>query len=321
MERVTLLVLGDPMDPILRRLSPLAGDVRVVCGSTPAAFYGQTAEAQVILSWSANRELLDPVWRMAPGVRWIHSRAAGVDDLLFPDLVESPVTVTNSRGVFSRPLAEFVVAAVLFFAKGLRRMVDSQQTRRWDPFDVEEVHGKVMGIIGYGDIGRACALQARALGMHVQAVRRQGGIEADALAEKIVGVEARLTVLSQSDYVVVTAPLTEQTRGLIGEAELEAMKPTAVLINVGRGPVVNEAALIRALEKGRIRGAALDVFEREPLPPEHPFYGLPNVLLSPHCADHTPGWLDRAMDLFLENLARFLRGEPLLNVVDKKRGY
>jgi phosphoglycerate dehydrogenase-like enzyme len=178
-----------------------------------------------------------------------------------------------------------------------------------------------MGIVGYGDIGRACAAQARALGMLVQAVRRRPDAGADSLAHRIVPPEQRAEVLSASDYVVVAAPLTEETRGLIGAAELRNMKPSAVLINVGRGPVVDEKALIQALQEGWIRGAALDVFEQEPLPADHPFYGLPNVLLSPHCADHTPGWLDRAMDLFLENMACYLRGEPLRNMVDKKRGY
>ncbi len=321
MPAVTLLVLADPQDPSLRRLGCLPQDVEVVCGAVPEAFRTRAAEAEVLLNWSATRELLEAVWPMAPRLKWIHSRAAGLDDVLFPELIESPVIVTNSRGVFSRSLAEFVTAAVLFFAKDLRRMLTSQQAGRWDPFDVEEVHGKVMGIVGYGDIGRACAAQARALGMLVQAVRRQPDAGADPFAQRVVPPERRSEVLSASDYVVVAAPLTEETRGLIGAAELRRMKSSAVLINVGRGPVVDQRALIRALEEGWIRGAALDVFEREPLPAGHPFYGLPNVLLSPHCADHTPGWLDRAMDLFLDNFARFLRGEPLLNVVDKKRGY
>lgn len=321
MPAVTLLVLADPHDPSLRRLDALPGDVAVVCGADPGAFHARAPEAEVILAWSATRELLEAVWRMAPRLKWIHSRAAGLDDVLFAALIQSPVIVTNSRGVFSRPLAEFVTAAVLFFAKDLRRMLTNQQARRWDPFDVGEVHGKVMGIVGYGDIGRACAAQARALGMLVQAVRRRPDAGADSLAHRIVPPEQRAEVLSASDYVVVAAPLTEETRGLIGAAELRNMKPSAVLINVGRGPVVDEKALIQALQEGWIRGAALDVFEQEPLPADHPFYGLPNVLLSPHCADHTPGWLDRAMDLFLENMACYLRGEPLRNMVDKKRGY
>ncbi len=321
MPAVTLLVLADPNDPSLRKLDSLPGDVDVVCGTAPATFRARAAEAEVVLNWSATRELLESVWGMAPRLKWIHSRAAGLDDVLFPALIESPVIVTNGRGVFSRSLAEFVIAAVLFFAKDLRRMLASQQARRWDPFDVEEVRGKVMGVVGYGDIGTACAAQARALGMLVEAIRRQPDAGADPFARRIVPPERRAEVLSESDYVVIAAPLTEQTRGLIGAAELRVMKSSAVLINVGRGPVVDEKALIRALEEGWIRGAALDVFEREPLPADHPFYGLPNVLLSPHCADHTPGWLDRAMDLFLDNFARFLRGEPLRNVVDKKRGY
>lgn len=209
---VTLLVLGDPAEPTLRRLGSLPADVEVVIGADPAAFRDRAADAEVILSWSANRHLLEPVWRMAPRVRWIHSRAAGVDDLLFPELVASPVVLTNSRGVFSPALAEFVTAAVLFFAKDFRRMLASQVARRWDPFDVEEVRGKVMGIVGYGDIGRACAAQARALGLRVLAVRRRLDTGADPFAERVVAPDQRLEVLAASDYVVVAAPLTPETR-------------------------------------------------------------------------------------------------------------
>jgi phosphoglycerate dehydrogenase-like enzyme len=143
----------------------------------------------------------------------------------------------------------------------------------------------------------------------------------DPLLDEVLPLERRVELMQRSDYVVVATPLTPETRGLVGEAEIQAMKPSAVLMNVGRGPCVDEQALLRALEAGRIRGAALDVFDQEPLPAGHPFYRFDNVLLSPHCADHVPGWLDDAMALFLDNLERFRRGEPLLNVVDKRAGY
>jgi phosphoglycerate dehydrogenase-like enzyme len=192
----------------------------------------------------------------------------------------------------------------------------------WDQFDIAEIEGQTVGIVGYGNIGRAVAAKARALGMRVLAMRRRPELSAaDPLVDEALPPARLHELLSRSDYVVVAAPLSPETEGLIGEAEIAAMRPGAVLMNVGWGPVVDEAALVRSLERGSIRGAALDVFDREPLPEGHPFYRLENVLLSPHCADHTPDWLARAMRCFLDNFARFHRGEPLANVVDKRRGY
>jgi phosphoglycerate dehydrogenase-like enzyme len=259
---------------------------------------------------------------MAPRVRWVHTLSAGLDGLLFPALVESPVPLTNARGVFSDILAEFVIGAILFFAKGFRRLVLSQIARKWEQFDIVEIRGQTLGLVGYGDIGRAVASRAHALGMKVVALRRRPELSRDdPYLARVLPADRMREMLAQSDYVVVVTPLTEESRGMIGEAEFEAMKPDAVLMNVGRGPVVNEQALIRALQQGRIRGAALDVFDTEPLPASHPFYNLDNVLLSPHSADHTPEWKERTMRVFLENFERFRRGEPLRNVVNKKLGY
>jgi phosphoglycerate dehydrogenase-like enzyme len=232
------------------------------------------------------------------------------------------VPLTNARGAFSDALAEFAIGAVLYFAKDFRRLVRSQMAGVWEQFDVTEIRGQSLGIVGYGDIGQAVAWRAAALGMKVLAQRRRPELSReDPNVARVFGSEQKLEFLAQCDYVVVTVPLTPESRGIIGEREFEAMKPGAVLINLGRGPVVAEPALIRALERKRIRGAALDVFEVEPLPAGHPFYKLENVLLSPHSADHTPDWKERTMRLFLENFERFRRGEPLRNVVNKKLGY
>jgi phosphoglycerate dehydrogenase-like enzyme len=176
--------------------------------------------------------------------------------------------------------------------------------------------------VGYGDIGRAVASRAKAMGMRVVAVRRRPELSADdPEVDEVLPMTRIPDLLKQADYVTVAAPLAEGTRGLIGEAELGAMKPDAVIINIGRGPVIAEAALVQALQERRIRGAALDVFDEEPLAEGHPFYRLDNVLLSPHCADHTPTWLEDAMRFFLDNFERYRNGEPLLNVVDKRLGY
>jgi phosphoglycerate dehydrogenase-like enzyme len=229
------------------------------------------------------------------------------------------VVLTNGRGIFGESLAEFVMGAALFFAKDLRRMVHSQMAERWDPFNIVDLAGQTLGLIGYGDIGRAVARRARAFGMTVLAVRRHP--QGDEVVREILPPERKREMLARCDYVVVAAPLTRETRGMIAEPELRAMKPGAVIVNVGRGPVIDESALIRALEQGWIRGAALDVFDTEPLAEGHPFYRLENVLLSPHCADHALDWKHRAMQLFLDNIERFRKGEPLVNVVDKKAGY
>lgn len=322
MDDNTVLVLSEPTDPKLAMLEALPPETTVAVGNRAEAFERSAPEATVIFNWGGTRPLLEQVFRMAPRVRWVHSRSAGLEDMLFPALVESNVTLTNARGVFSHSLGEFVIGAALFFAKDFRRMVRSQMAGAWDQFDISMLSGRTMGIVGYGDIGRATATRAKALGMRVLALRRHPEQSAgDPSVEEVLPIRRRQELLARSDYVVITAPLTAETRGLIGAPELAAMKPTAVLINVGRGPVVDESALIQALETGRIRGAALDVFDQEPLPAGHPFYRLENVLLSPHCADHTPDWIDQAMRFFLENYTRFHKGEPLRNVVNKKLGY
>ncbi len=317
---MNLWVLVRPQDKGLEGLDRIPLEVRVSLGQHAADFQHQPSP-DAILVCSLGRALLEPVWPMAAGVRWVHSRWAGIEGLLFPALVDSPATVTNGRGSFSDSLAEWAMAAVLFFAKDLRRMRRSQSAARWDPFDPEWVKGKTLGIVGYGDIGHAAARRARAFDMKVIGLRRRPPQAPDELADEVWPLERRLELMQRSDYVLVATPLTPETRRLIGAAEIGAMKATGVLINVGRGPCLDEAALVAALEAGRIRGAALDVFEKEPLPEGHPLYRLDNVLLSPHCADHVPGWLEDAMRLFLENLERFRRGRPLLNVVDKRAGY
>jgi phosphoglycerate dehydrogenase-like enzyme len=319
----TILVLGDPAEAQLALLKKSLAGVRIIVGDSAEAFAGAAAGAGVLFHWAGSVGLLSTVFGMFPNLRWVHSRSAGLDKTLFPELVASSVPLTNGSGVFSESLGEFVLCAILYFAKDLRRMIRNQQAGVWEAFDVLPVSGQTVGIIGYGDIGRAVAAKVRLLGMKVVALKRHASAPRgeDPLVEEVLGPERRIEMLSRSDYVVVTAPLTSETRGMIGQPEFSAMKPTAVMINIGRGPVIDERALVAALSEGRIRGAALDVFDHEPLPEGHPLYKLENVLLSPHCADHTPDWLDNAMEFFIAQFERFRRGEALLNVVDKKLGY
>jgi len=294
-----------------------------VIGNSAEALEAFAPHAEVLLNWSGTLSLIREVFLMCRELRWIHSRSVGLERTLFPELIASDVTLTNGRGVFSASLGEFALAAILYFAKDLRRMIRSQQSGLWEPFDVTQVSGQTVGIVGYGDIGRAVAARARAVGMHVLALRRHvpAKSEPDPFVDQLYGQQERTEMIRRSDYLIVAAPLNDETRGLIGAAEFSVMKETAVVINLGRGPVIEEGAMIKALTEQRIKGAALDVFDEEPLPPGHPFYKMENVLLSPHCADHTSDWLDNAMRFFLEQFRRFLRGEPLLHVVNKKLGY
>ena len=180
----------------------------------------------------------------------------------------------------------------------------------------------MLGVVGYGEIGRRTAERAKAFGMQVHILRRRPELAAsDPLVDRVYGGDELDSLIAASDYLLVSAPLTAETRGMLGAAQCARMKPTAVLINLGRGPVVVETALIDALRQQKIRGAVLDVFDQEPLPAGHPFYSLDNVLLSPHCADHTATWMEEAMHLFFENLELFRAGKPLKNLTDKKSGY
>jgi phosphoglycerate dehydrogenase-like enzyme len=323
MDDNTVLVLADPADPQLAMLADLPEKTGIAVGNSTEAFQRAAPDASVIFNWGGSRALLREVFAMAPKVRWVHSRSAGLDSLLFPELVESSVPLTNGTGVFSPSLGEFALGAILYFAKDFRRMIRNQMAARWEQFDIVEISGQTVGIVGYGDIGRAVATRVRAMGMRVLAVKRHGPPlnNVDPLVEQIYSPEQRIEMISRCDYIVASAPLTSETRGMIGEAEFAAMKPSAVVINLGRGPVIDEDAMLKALTGGSIKGAGLDVFTHEPLPDGHPFYRLENVLLSPHCADHTADWLEQAMRFFLENFERFRKGEPLRNVVDKKLGY
>jgi phosphoglycerate dehydrogenase-like enzyme len=314
-------VLARPADPGVRMLEPPPEGVRFVVGWEPETFDGAPVPDALLDCWSGPTRIAAAL-RRAPGLRWIHARSAGLDRVLVPELLAHPAVVTNGRGAFSPALAEFVLAALLFFAKDLRRLVAQQAARSWEPFDMERLEGCTVGIVGYGDIGRAVATRLRPLGVEVLALRRRPELSTDdPLVKETVSPDGLCDLMARSDGVVVAAPLTPQTRGLVGREAIAAMKRTAVLVNVGRGEVVDEEALVEALERERIRGAALDVFETEPLAPGHALWRLPNVLLSPHCADHFPGWVDEAMRVFLRQLERFRRGEPLRDVVDKFAGY
>jgi phosphoglycerate dehydrogenase-like enzyme len=318
MPALKLLVIANPTAGYLHLLEQIGEPVDIQVGNDLEFLKAHAPNADVLLNAGPEGDLLQAVFPFAKKVQWVHTLSAGVDKVLFPGLNESPVPLTNGRGAFKDGLAEFALASMLFFAKDLRRLVRNQEASRWEQFDVVFLRGQTLGIVGYGEIGRESARLARALGMKVVATSRRSANMDDA---QIYPLEQLRDMLAVCDYVLIATPLTPETKGMIGEAELRAMKNSAVIINVGRGPVIVEAALVAVLEQRRIRGAALDVFDKEPLPEGHPFYRLDNVLLSPHSADHTVGWEELAMRIFIANFERFRKGQPLTNVVDKNAGY
>ena len=322
MPKPELVVLSSSTDPYIAPLESLRDLAHITIGGSLEAVSAAIPQADALLAWTFRRADIEALLPRATRLRWMHVRWAGLDSLLFPALIQSPVTLTNSRGVYSQSLGEFIIAGALFFAKDIRRLLNSQSAHKWEPFTMLELRGATMGIVGYGDIGRACASRAHALGMRVLAQRRRPSLsEKDEFVDRTYGPGQLTDMIRECDYVVASAPLTPETRGMIGEPEISAMKPTAVLMNVGRGPVIDEPALIRALERRSIRGAALDVFTHEPLPPDSPLFQFDNVLLSPHCADNTPTWNEEAMEFFIANFKRFVNGEKLQNIVDKHAGY
>jgi phosphoglycerate dehydrogenase-like enzyme len=322
MDPINLLVISNPSAPQVSVLNRIPEPVEIRVGHDLDFAQREAPEAQAILVANFRSEPFRTVFPLAKRLDWVHCLAAGVDFLLFPELVASSVSLTNGRDMFSEPLAEFAIASMLFFSKDLRRMLRGQEAGRWDPFNVGMLREHTLGIVGYGGIGRATARLARGMGMRVLALRRRAALSQDEPALEAVYPPDRLReMLALCDFVLVATPLTGETRGMIGADELSVLKRSAVIMNVGRGAVIVESALIEALEQDRIRGAALDVFEHEPLPEGHPFYRLPNVLLSPHCADRAEGWQQVAMQVFLENFERYRQGQPLKNVVDKKAGY
>ncbi len=318
--RRKVLIVGLPGERFWQGLAPIAAAAEVLAIAEDEAILARhAAAAEVIFMW-ANVPLLAKLWPQVRALRWVHAGWAGVDRLLFPELVASDVVLTRSAGIYGSSLAEYALAAMLFFAKRIPELVANQRARTWRKVGPSDLRGKTLGIVGLGDVGMALAEKAKALGMRVIGLRRTGG-EAPPCVDRLLPLDGLAELLAAADYLVVCTPLTAQSRGLIGERELGLLKPGAVLVNIARGGIVNEQALLAALHSGRLGGAAVDVFEQEPLPPDSPFYDAPNLLISPHSMDAVPGWEDRVVGLFVENFRRYVAGEPLLHVVDKRRGY
>ena len=319
----------------IRRAAPGA---RVVNLSVEGLADGPVEDVEVLLRGWLSSEAFDRLLARATRLRWVHSATSGVERALTPAARERGIVVTNARGVFTRPIAEHVLMLILAISRRLPQLLELQHERTWQPLEGLELRELTIGVIGYGSIGRAVASLAGAFGARVIAQRRHPGLD-EAIAvqgenddpeeafpfrtapDRIVGPEGLHDLLGASDIVVLAAPLTPETEGMIDGAALAAMRPDAWIINVARGRLIDDRALVDALTDHRIGGAALDTFREEPLPTTSPLWDLSNVIVTPHTAWSSARVLDRSIDLFCDNLRRFALGEPLRNTVDPGAGY
>ena len=308
---------------LIRRLAAEFPAVRFDSPADRAEADRMLSEADIVLGRGVRRNNFASAARL----RWIQLTAAGVGGALFPELVESPVVVTNARGLHAVSMAEHTLGVILMLARKLHLARDAQARRQWtqeelwmhDP-PLGQLEGSTLGLVGLGAVGSAIATSARALGMRVLAVRRRPASDPFP-ADVQWGTERLNELIERSDWLVLAAPTTAATRGLIGREALARMRPHAVLINLGRGALVDEPALIEALAAGAFAGAALDVFEEEPLPASSPLWAMPQVIVTPHVSGLGPRLWERTCDIFARNLRRWVAGEPLENVVDKRAGY
>jgi phosphoglycerate dehydrogenase-like enzyme len=331
----TLGFTDDLLDQ-LRAVSPQLRIEQQTCHNNDEATAALTAhpDVEILYSFSLPPDTL----QLAPRLRWLQLHSAGANHILDNPIIKSDVAITTVSGIHATPIAEYVFASMLAFRWRVPQWTQCQReakwpSNRWDLYARPELRGSTLGIVGYGSIGREVGRLGKAFEMRVLALRRspgqaeQGyavertGDPAGAIPERFYTPGQLHEMLPDCDYVVISLPLTPETRHFIGEAELKAMKPSAYLVNIARGPIVDEQTLIRALREAWIAGAGLDVFEREPLPDDSPLWTMDNVLISPHVAGFTPRYDERAAALFAENLNRYMAGRPLLNLLDKAQGY
>ncbi|MFN3579325.1 MAG: D-2-hydroxyacid dehydrogenase [Pseudomonas sp.] len=310
-----VLVLVAPGEKELPGLDGLPEGVEVQTVSAEADLREALPHADVLVVADFRTGLLERCWPAQPRVKWVHATSAGVDALLFPALVESDIPITNARGIFDRGIAEYVLGAVLLFAKDTLGNLALQRAQRWQHRDTEMVDQRHALIVGAGSIGGEVAGLLKAVGMQVTGIARTA--REDARFDAVLGNEALFESLGRADYIVITAPLTADTEGLFDQRAFAAMKPGARLINVGRGPIVKTDDLLAALRSGHLAGAALDVFEEEPLPAGHPLWEQPGVMISAHMAGDFIGWQAALGQQFVANFQGWQQGQPLFNQVSK----
>jgi phosphoglycerate dehydrogenase-like enzyme len=279
-------------------------------------------DVEVLLrGWSLGGDPLDRLVGRAPKLRWIHSVSVGVESVLTPCVLVRGLTVSNGRNVFDKPIAEYVMTMMLSVSRCLPQLLELQRERTWQPLEAQEMSGVTIGLVGLGGIGREVVRLIRPFGSRIVAIRRQTGAEPVEGVEVLGGLEALPKLMGVSDFVVLCLPLTTDTERLINDDTLDAAKPESWIINVARGGLIDEVALLRALRAGVLGGAVLDTFREEPLPETSPFYRLSNCIVTPHTSWSSAAVLHRTFEVFCDNLRRYRAGEPLLHVVDPKQGY
>ena len=322
--KTKVLISFDLPSIYVDRIRNVSTDLDVVQSKDKDSALNLAPDADILFAGFFSQEL----FVAAKNLKWIQAWGAGVDRLLVPQVVKSHVVVTNAGGVHPTPVSEHAIALMLCLCRKLHLCVRNQSERRWTRYEsgesieqVEELSGKTVGIVGLGRIGAELARKTKCLGMRVIATKRHLSGQQSASVDLLIRPSNLKKLLAESDFVVLTLPLTKETMGMIGEAQLKSMKQTSYLINVSRGKIIQEDKLIEALRQGWIAGAGLDTFENEPLPKNNELWSLRNVIITPHIAGLTPYYMDRVTNIFCENLNRFMHKQSLVNVVDKKLGY
>lgn len=324
MERLRVLVSFDLPSDYIQKIKDVSPSVDVVKSQNKDEALALVKDADVLLAGFFSQNL----FLEAKKLKWIQAWGAGVDELLIPEVIQSQVIVTNAGGIHPTPVSEHVLALMLCFCRKLHVFIRNQKDRKWERLEsaapnqqIEELSGKTVGIVGLGRIGTEIAKKSKCLHMKVIATKRHLSSDASPRVDKLFDPADLNDLLARSDFVVLSLPLTKDTQGIIGEAQLKNMKQTAYLINVSRGQIVQEKMLIKALKHGWIAGAGLDTFEDEPLPQKSELWSFTNVIITPHIAGQTPYYMERLTRIFCENIDRFIHKKRLINVVNKNLGY
>lgn len=312
-----VLVLTAEDEPDLPGLDSMPEEITITHVRDEQALKGGLTRADVLVVTDFRSGMIERVWPDQPSIRWVHATSAGVDALMFPALAESDIPITNARGIFNRGIAEYVLGAILLFAKDTMGNLHYQRQHRWQHRETRLIEKQRVLVVGAGSIGTTVGQLLNAAGLEVEGTARSERDVEGFL--KVYAQSDMLERLPHADYVVITAPLTPDTEGVFDQAAFKAMKPSAHLINVGRGPIVKTEALLEALTAGELAGAALDVFEQEPLPDTHPLWDQPNVMMSAHMAGDFIGWRRALGEQFTDNFLRWQSGKELHNVVSKPR--
>jgi len=323
MNEIQILISFDLPSVYIKKIQDVSASFKVQQGQQEKELLSFIKDTDILFAGFFSLEM----FLAARKLKWIQTTGAGVNRFLFPEVVKSQVTITNAGGVHPTPVSEHVIGMMLSFSRKLHLFIRNQMERKWERNEaelleqIEELPRKTVGIVGLGRIGREIAEKTKSLGMRVIATRRNTSAPTPTYIDKLINPKNLKELLAESDFVILSLPLTKETEGMIGKAELKSMKRTSYLINVSRGKVIQEDKLIRALKEKWIAGAGLDTFEREPLPQDSELWDMKKVIITPHIAGLTPHYFERLTSIFCENLKRFIHNEPLINVVDKTAGY